>query len=283
MWYTSYDSTYRNDGDYYVCYATSDDGVHWRKPQLGIVKYGEDAKNNIIGHREFGSGVFLDPEAPAEERFKSVFIHIVKDECWICGATSGDGIHWKRIAEPLLKKNSDTDNVCFRDGGDGGVYRMYVRMWTQGLYRGRRVVGYTESKTFSNFPDPRVILAPDEQDAKDVHFYNSAASKLGEGLYVMFPSAYTTGDDLVRPLLAVSRDGVTWQRIGRTPAIELGKGFDRSCIYVVPAPTPAEKPGEWWFYYNGSSVSHNANTPDKAKFDGAIGRFRIKATTDEHG
>ena len=30
-----------------TCYATSTDGVHWEKPNLGIFKYGKDANNNI--------------------------------------------------------------------------------------------------------------------------------------------------------------------------------------------------------------------------------------------
>jgi len=31
-----------------VCYATSKDGIHWEKPELGLIEYGGNRKNNIV-------------------------------------------------------------------------------------------------------------------------------------------------------------------------------------------------------------------------------------------
>ena len=48
----------------------------------------------------------------------------------------------------LLRRNTDTDNVCFFDES-AGLYRFYIRMWTGTDFTSKRVVGYLESKTFT--------------------------------------------------------------------------------------------------------------------------------------
>jgi predicted GH43/DUF377 family glycosyl hydrolase len=279
MWYVAFDAaTYRSDTDYTVCYAKSADGVHWERPSLGLVEYNGSKDNNIIARNDLGSGVFLDPSAPPAERFKCVFGRVIETSWCMFGGVSPDGIHWAQKPGLLLRRNTDTDNVCFYDES-ARRYRFYIRMWTGTDPKARRLVGYLESPTFAGPLDPnarRVVLAPDDADPKDLHFYNSAASKLGESLYVMFPSGYTKGDDLVRPHLALSRDGVTWHRIGRGPVLELGKTFDGCGLYVAPAPVPADKPGEFWFYYTGTDVPHDQNMPGKVHFSGGVGRFRVK-------
>jgi hypothetical protein len=278
MWYIAFDSRYRTDADYNVCYARSADGVHWERPNLGIVQYNGSKDNNIISQDDFGSGVFLDTQAPPAERFKCVFGQNVENSWCMFGAVSPDGIHWTRRPGLLLRRHTDTDNVCFFDDA-AGLYRFYIRMWTGTDPNARRVVGYMQSPTFTGPLDPatrRVILAQDADDPADLHFYNSAASKLSDSLYVMFPSGYTRGDDLVRPHLALSRDGTTWQRPTRRPVLQLGKTFDRCCLYVAPAPVPAEQPGEFWFYYTGSDAPHDQVIPGKLEFSGGIGRFRVR-------
>jgi len=225
-----------------------------------------------------GHTVFLDEEAPDEERFKIVFIKPVGAEWWVHGGTSGDGIHWHLIEEPLLKKNSDTKIVCFRDGQ---LYRLYVRMWTgdlgQGdLYQGKRVVGYTQSPTFGAFPDPQVILQPDEHDPPRMDFYDSAATKLREDLYIIFPTAFYQDENVTRPHAAVSNDGINFSRIGSEPMLELGKGFDSKGIYVAPGPIPGEEPGTYWFYYLGTHIGHDQNLPGKVHAAGGYGRFLVR-------
>ena len=38
-----------------ICYATSADGITWKKPDLGVVEYGGDRRNNIVvGHGAAG-------------------------------------------------------------------------------------------------------------------------------------------------------------------------------------------------------------------------------------
>ena len=67
----------------FTCYAESDDGIHWRKPKLGLHEFkGSKAKNNVIPHGKMGKvnpdggqpAVFKDenPNAPADAKYKTV-------------------------------------------------------------------------------------------------------------------------------------------------------------------------------------------------------------------
>lgn len=49
MWYEAYDHNYRSDGDGYLCYSRSSDGVKWEKPNMGLVEYGGNTNNNRAG------------------------------------------------------------------------------------------------------------------------------------------------------------------------------------------------------------------------------------------
>jgi len=280
MWYAAYDHGYRDDNDAYLCYAASPDGAHWDRPNLGIVAYGGNTTNNILidGRKAggmHGMTVFLDETAPAAERFKMVF---ARGETipgngfgwYVYGATSVDGIEWHIRATPLLQKNSDSQTVCFRDGD---LYRLYVRQWSTGVFQGTRIVGYSESPSFDHFPDPVQILAPDAQDPADLHFYNSAATKLREGLCVMFPSGFYTGNQTVRPHMAVSRDGRNFERVSHEAVVPLGASgaFDSKSIYVAPGALPGESPNTWWFYYAGYDTGHD----ETRAYSGGYGRFLL--------
>ena len=137
------------------------------------------------------------------------------------------------------------------------------------------MVGYTESATFGAFPDPVAILKPDKEDAADFHLYNSAATKLRDDLYLMLPSGFFTKNGTVLVYAALSRDGKHFCRVGRTPILGLGKGFDKTGIYVAPGAIPGEKPDTYWFYYEGTAVPHDENKPTKVHSDGGIGRFLL--------
>ena len=106
-----------------------------------------------------------------------------------------------------------------------------------------------------------------------MHFYNSATTKLKDNLYLMFPSGYFTKDGTVLVYAAFSRDGKQFRRLGHTPLLGLGKGFDKKCIYVSAGAIPGEKSGTYWIYYGGTAVSHDDPLPRHN--DGGIGRFLL--------
>ena len=56
-----------------TAYATSTDGYRWTRPELGQVEFDGSSANNLLRNGIRGAtGVFIDPQAPPEERFKAM-------------------------------------------------------------------------------------------------------------------------------------------------------------------------------------------------------------------
>src|SRR5690606_29262783 len=82
LYYECYDIPSRgeaNDLQAMLAYADSTDGVHWEKPNLGLIELHGSTANNLVygldlslGRGAHGSTVFKDPNAPADERYKLV-------------------------------------------------------------------------------------------------------------------------------------------------------------------------------------------------------------------
>ena len=277
MWYGAFDKNYKRDDDQCCCYAESSDGVHWTRPDLGIVEYGGSKNNNILisGPQSGGyclSCVFLDEGRAAGDRYRMTWHRFLPQNAWwVYGGASSDGIHWKLLPQPVYARNSDTTTPCIPDGGK---YRLYTRIWQGGDFKGARAVGYAESDHFGDFPEPVEILSADAQDPEGMQFYSNAATKLKDGLYVMLPAAFYTKNQTVRCHLAWSRDGVHFTRYGREPVVDLGKTFGTMGVYVMPRAVPGEAPNTWWFYYSGTDVGHDTKSAD-VNYDGAVGRFLL--------
>ncbi len=78
-----------------ICVATSDDGLHWKKPQLGLFAWDGSTANNIVLTDATQGSMFRDPNpgrAP-DERYKYIAFSMQRG---IYVYTSADGWHWKR-------------------------------------------------------------------------------------------------------------------------------------------------------------------------------------------
>jgi hypothetical protein len=108
-----------------MCYAESADGVHWTKPELGLVDLNGNKKNNIcliesdppsLSRVDDYLTVLYEPEDPdPQSRYKAVYIaHLPIEEvrggrsgigvnekrwCSIVCATSADGLRWKVVGD----------------------------------------------------------------------------------------------------------------------------------------------------------------------------------------
>ena len=100
-----------------TCYAESKDGIHWKKPDLGLVEFEGSKKNNIIrngiGGLNFAPFIDHNPACPPEARYKAVGgvlaeggMHVFK---------SKDGIRWSPIQQNavLTKGPFDSVNLAF--------------------------------------------------------------------------------------------------------------------------------------------------------------------------
>lgn len=91
LWYECYDvEGWPTTNDTSFCYAESLDGIRWVKPNLGLFNYHGSTNNNILFRemgppgaysRVHGAGVFLDPTASAEARYKCVSQGMFAQSC----------------------------------------------------------------------------------------------------------------------------------------------------------------------------------------------------------
>ena len=71
-----------------VLYAESEDGVSWRRPQLG--------RNNVLPIRLHSPSVIHDPADPdPERRYKMLGVSLSPESRGYCAAHSADGLHWQ--------------------------------------------------------------------------------------------------------------------------------------------------------------------------------------------
>ena len=120
----------------YYCYAESPDGIHWTKPELGIVEYEGSKKNNIIlegvGVHNFVPFKDGNPACLPAAKYKGV--GGIKSEGGLFAFQSADGIHWSRMKkEPIITNGAfDSQNLAFWDA-TLGKYRAYWRTFTEGI------------------------------------------------------------------------------------------------------------------------------------------------------
>lgn len=143
-----------------VCYATSTDGIHWEKPNLGLVEYGGNVQNNLVkldptGSEVSQSVVIYDPEDPnPDRRFKMLYENyggIPNGQNSV--AFSRDGLTWTNSPKnPVIKIPFEPSGLIKHDGfyyatGHGGGFTKRVLAvhasadfdhWTQAVSLGFR-------------------------------------------------------------------------------------------------------------------------------------------------
>ena len=174
------------DNEYYE----SSDGMNWVKK----------ANLQLQGIPDGIYHVFIDPSAPASERYKAVFtdeitkqqfdayrkthpdgwepralLHTEENNKVACikGAVSPDGIKWTALPDPLVVEYSDTLNTAYYNPITR-KYVMFTRYWSMGAQApgadvnirnswtgiGRRAIGRSESSDFRSFAPSTCIIEP---------------------------------------------------------------------------------------------------------------------------
>ena len=206
-----------------VCYATSNDGIHWDKPELGLVEFNGNKKNNLLMRGQHFEGVFNGPhgagvfkdihESNPAKRYKMIF-----KGTKMAVSFSADGLHWSEAINcPQIDAHGDTHNIAFW-ALDMGKYIGITR-----LKYGRpsiRQVARTESKDFVNWTKAKVVLKGSDplKQTHDMVVFPTGGVYIGLLGVMEFieKSNYNVRQHIE---LAWSPDTVTWYRI------EEGKPF----------------------------------------------------------
>lgn len=243
----------------FTCYAESRDGIHWEKPNLGLIEFEGSKNNNIVlasgkhGNVQIDAGhiaMFKDenPDCPAESQYKAFVLS--RGEKGLLAFHSPDGLRWEPMHDsPVITKGAfDSQNLAFWDPARK-EYRAYVRFFDNG----RRDILTATSKDFITWTEPVPLIYPgapaDALYTNQVKPYYRAPH-----LLIGFPTRYTDrgwspsmrelpelehreqraaavqryGTVVTEALLMTSRDGRTFHRWGEA--------------FLRPGP---QRPGTW--------------------------------------
>ncbi|MGM0490372.1 MAG: twin-arginine translocation signal domain-containing protein [Planctomycetota bacterium] len=144
------------------CYAESQDGINWTRPNLGLVEFDGSKKNNIIwdgvGSHNFTPFKDPNPDGSADAKYKAIArgrpLSRNADDTYEHGLyafQSADGIHWQLIQKtPVITKGAfDSQNLAFWDELRG-EYRCYLRDFRDG-----RDIRTCVSRDFVNWNEPQ--------------------------------------------------------------------------------------------------------------------------------
>jgi hypothetical protein len=143
-----------------TCYAESDDGIHWTKPDLGLFEVGGTKQNNVVlagatpASHNFSPFIDGRPDVPREQRYKALGGTMTSG---LLAFASPDGLHWDKLrAEPVLTKSQvtfpymfDSQNVAFWSETEK-CYVCYFRVFKDKVRR----ICRTTSKDFVQWEPP---------------------------------------------------------------------------------------------------------------------------------
>ena len=131
---------------HYLCYAESDDGIHWRRPKLGLYDFNGSKANNIVLHPDTPgnncsppqTAVFLDdnPDCPPDERIKIIGQGDLRGN-GLYVMKSSDGVRFSPLSpDPIVTEGAfDSQNIAFWDP-TLRAYREYHRITLPSGLRG---------------------------------------------------------------------------------------------------------------------------------------------------
>ncbi len=218
-----------------VCVAESGDGIHFKKPIVGIYEYNGSRQNNIVFMREEkldNFSVFCDenPACPPDERFKALAKYY-GERPQLGYYASEDGYHFRFVRFLDIKGTFDTYNVTFWDKKTE-QYFLYYRNFhkpdgTPTLYDAKnelvnvRNVSLATSKDFLAWEDHGRIQFLAGQE--DIQLYTNQIERYlrEENTFIGFPVRYlyrVDGQECFCEMPAWDRRSRVIDRFGREGA-----------------------------------------------------------------
>jgi hypothetical protein len=286
------------------------------------------------GVRLSGGGfttIFLDPHDPDKTRRYKLF-HLEfsppfdPDKHGVYASYSADGIHFTKVGR-VLPFFTDNPTIVHWDERLG-KYVIYTRAFSYDSENQRRVgrietddplkpwpYNKTEKdRTFLSVDNVKVVLAADEKEDphSDVYYNASNVYPWAQDVYLMNPSHFRhfspQRNPFIRPRqagqwedygmlevqLAVSRDGIRWERPTREAYFPTGLADEWDRWYAVMAPGIVRRGNYLYQYYYSSGRLHDSAVlrpeyDSVAKQEGGVGVVRqrldgfVSADADHRG
>ena len=315
MWYVSDPKHHprQEEGDlirYLICYATSDDGIHWEKPDLDMYTVPGTQQRNIVLPYGVLQGLFYEPEEPdPQKRFKAMICvearmpdrgpHTIPEGYYL--HTSPDGIHWqgdlsryqiagleshRRVAGGIVTyldkpvtpypNNGIGDSSLFWPDPVRGKYICDVKFVLPGKIRCR---GVMESDDLIHWTRPVPTFFGREGNNQ---IYGHAGFAY-QGMYIGMRYVYVverTEHHSNNIELDCSRDAQVWTRVAAgQPFMDFNPKHDTWDASKVRPFSVLEVDDELWIYYGGKPTAletENPNFPESQRSDNAIGLATLK-------
>lgn len=284
-----------------VSYAESNDGIHWTKPELGIIEYEGSTKNNILGPNGACHipSVIRVPSPSSPEKQWAIYGFGYDEDTNDAGRSQGgpavhyspDGLHWDWKGTPNqygLFSSSDVTNFFY----DPYTHRFTATCKT--MNRRHRAVGVALSDDGLKWRKPieGAVFGADDLDPDATQVYGMPVFPY-QGIYIGQPWIYHArwikygryskpevmyeaqegSERTVDVQLAWSHNMLQWTRTPeRKPFIALGPegSWDSEMIYTARAPVIVGD--KLFFYYGGYDTIHD----DDKNAKGAIGLATLR-------
>jgi hypothetical protein len=313
LWYQSYagPNTKQKPLLCTVCCAESSDGLEWVRPNYGVHPFEDVRETNIVllsnggTSLRYGASVVVDAlTTDSDRRYKMAYFDFApaggRDVPGLNVAFSPDGIHWTKYPHaPLLPSAygdggelvpfhgepgrellvplalSDVIDACYDSRAH--VFAIYCKVWVdgpEGRMFWKRGVGRTQSQDFVHWSPPELVMAPDELDGPTVELH-SAPAFFHQDCYFGLVQLFDPGNQGQMDIeLALSRDGLHWQRPFRRPfflPVNTGDQFDSGML--VSNATPVFLEDEFRFYFG--AYNRGLNSGDDSKMTTGVGLYTM--------
>ena len=221
-------------------YCESIDGIHWTKPNLGLVELDGSKENNVILKEapfchNFAPFIDESPNRLKESRFKALAGTV---KSGLFAFHSADGIHWLKLRnEPVIQYTKeyafDSQNVAFWSTHEG-LYVCYFRHFLDGKLRSicrttsHDFVKWTEPVPMRpNLPNEHLYTSLTHPYFRAPHIYIATPTRFhperGESTDILFMSARGSSpfDRTFRQ--AFIRPGIEPERWGNRSNYEIGR------------------------------------------------------------
>jgi hypothetical protein len=270
MWYISWNRLPKRG----VCYAESEDGVTWEKPQLGLCEFNGSKDNNIVmdgtaPQRYVDDLTVIDDADDAEWPLKALYweagAHDWNQNDWgIYLARSRDGVHWDRSPGLVLPQWIDRFNAVSTKLN--GKYVVYGRTadFQRGMARNGRSVWRTESKDLIHWSKEKLVLERDAEDPVNMEYYSASVFPYAGLTLGGLERMYMSPDRLDTELIWSHDGGWNWKRAPKRPAFLSPSSGERrwdDTWTSLPTNAPILHHNRLWFYYSGRSGAHGVTFP----------------------
>lgn len=261
-------------GPHVLCYATSTDGIHWERPNLGLHEFEGSRDNNIVIPATYHNGkdhwesVLKDPFGEDDDaRYKGFGWSSLTGG--LHTMTSPDGLHWKH-SQGIVVPGGDAQAMMIDP-----LRQRYVL-----FVRGGHPTGVHHSSDY-------VHWSPRDNDALrwdgPGSCYNQVGFAYGDTYLGILSYYQTHNEHLIDARLLTSRDGLHYKLAGpdaltRPALVPLGEigDWDRLQTRLSGAP-PVAVGDQLYIFYRGFSTSHNKqNRPRDQYFAGAMGMATLR-------